>query len=379
MRIGVDARVILKYPGLGRYCLNILRGLADIDKKNSYTVFSLSPISLGHDDRVAVRVVSYPVLSFKTFYAFSRTVNEYGFDLFFAPFQIAPLALNCPMVTVIHDMMDLLYADAFSHHPLPVRLGLKAFFRYAIPRTVSRSRTLIAVSESTRKQVLDYFPVRPDKVVTVLEGVEASFTAGCSPEVLMSVRKKYNLPGRFILYLGSIKPYKNLAGVIEAFALLRGKHGIKDVDLIIAGLKHYGADDIQKKVIKHGLQSSVRRIGFVEEADLPAVYRLADVFFFPSLWEGFGLPALEAMACGTPVITSNTSSMPEVVGEAGMQVDPRDHQGMADGLMRVLADETLRKSMSVQGLERAKRFSWNKAAEETLSVLERAHEAAGGK
>lgn len=369
MKIGVDARVILKYPGLGRYCRNIIKGLARIDGSNDYTVFTLAPLKI-KNSRFKVVQVSHPVLSYKTFYAFSGLINKYNFDVFFSTFQVAPLAVACPMTVVVHDMMDLMYPDAFTHHPFFIRMGLKSFFKFAIPRSIKRSDRIITVSESTRKDLLDYFKdVPPGKVVRILEGVEPSFAPVTQKAALDAVKKKYGISGRFILYLGSIKPYKNLSGVVEAFGRLRNRHGIKDVELVIAGLKHFTVDDFQKKVDSLGLGSSVRRVGFISEEDLPALYTLADVFLFPSIWEGFGLPALEAMACGAPVITSNTSSLPEVVGDAGIKVNPLDYDEMALRLKEVLMDTGLRERMRSSGLMRAKEFSWEKAAGQTLEVL----------
>ncbi len=369
MKIGVDARVILKYPGLGRYCRNIIEGLAGIDGSNDYTVFTLAPLEIKNSRFKVVRV-NHPVLSYKTFYAFSRLINKYGFDVFFSAFQVAPLAVACPMTVIVHDMMDLMYPDAFTHHPFLIKMGLKSFFKFAIPRTIKRSDRIITVSESTRKDLLDYFKdVPPWKVVSILEGVEPSFAPVTEKAALDAVKKKYGITGRFILYLGSIKPYKNLNGVVEAFARLRNRHGIKDVELVIAGLKHFTVDDFQKKVDSLGLGSSVRRVGFISEEDLPAVYSTAEVFLFPSIWEGFGLPALEAMACGAPVITSNTSSLPEVVGDAGIKVNPLDYDEMALRLKEVLADEGLRERMRSMGIARARGFSWEKAAARTLEVI----------
>ena len=301
MKIGVDARVILKYPGLGRYCRNIIEALARIDGRNDYTVFTLSPIEI-QNSRFKVVRVNHPVLSYKTFYAFSGLVNRYDFDVFFSTFQVAPLAVTCPMTVVVHDMMDLMYPDAFSHHPFLIRMGLKSFFKFAIPRSIRKGDMIITVSESTRKDLLGYFKdVPPDKVVSILEGVEPCFA-----------------------------PVKQKAAL-----------------------------------------DAVRRVGFVSEDDLPACYSLADVFLFPSIWEGFGLPALEAMACGAPVITSNTSSLPEVVGDAGIKVNPLDYDEIALRLKEVLMDAALRERMRSSGITRAKEFSWEKAAGRTLEVLSR--------
>ncbi len=372
MKIGVDARVIKKYPGLGRYCINILKGLSDIDIDNEYIVFTLIPEKLdflhAHKNFRIVQA-DYPVLSYKTLYAFSRFINNYKPDTFLSTFQVAPLNVSCPMVMVLHDMMDLMYRDAFTHHNFIIRTGLNWFFKYTIPRSVNKASAIITVSESTKRDLLDYFGMNEKKVTAILEGVEENFKPVTDREVLLKVKDRYKLPDRFVLYLGSIKPYKNLHGVLEAFSKLSeiGLHD--DIKLIIGGLKHFSLDKFNAKIEKLNIRDKVQRIGFIKEEDLPAVYSLAEVFLFPSIWEGFGLPALEAMACGVPVVTSNTSSLPEVVGDAGIKVDPHNIAEIAYNLNKLLQDPELRRGLSEKGIERARTFSWKKAAEETLEVL----------
>lgn len=372
MKIGVDARVIKQYPGLGRYCINVLKGLSDIDTDNEYIVFTLTPEKLdflhAHKNFRIVQT-EYPVLSYKTFYAFSRFINKYGPQIFLSTFQVAPLHVLCPMVIVLHDMMDLMYKDAFTHHNIFIRTGLKHFFKYAIPKSVNKASAIITVSESTKRDLLSYFGMNEKKVTAILEGVEDNFKPVTDREILLKVKDQYKLPDRFVLYLGSIKPYKNLHGVLEAFSKLSGIGLQNNIKLLIGGLKHFSIDRINAAIEKLGIRDRVQHIGFIAEKDLPAVYSLAEVFLFPSIWEGFGLPVLEAMRCGAPVITSNTSSLPEVVGDAGIQVDPYNIVEIAYNLKKLLQDPELRRCLSDKGIERAKTFSWKKAAEETLEVL----------
>jgi len=373
MKIAVDARVVKKYPGLGRYCINILKALAEIDVNNEYIVFTIEPKKMAFlNNRKNMKIVEtdYPVLSYKTFYAFSSLINKFTPDIFFSSFQVAPLNVKCPMVIVLHDMMDLMYKDAFTHHNFFIRSGLQYFFKYAIPRSVSKASAIITVSESTKHDLLKYFNITKKKVVAILEGVEENFKPVTDVEVLYKIKKKYNLPDKFIFYLGSIKPYKNLHGVLESFSKLYENGFNNNVKLVIGGLKHFSVEGLSDKIEKLNIEDKVQRIGFIAEEDLPAVYSLSEIFLFPSIWEGFGLPVLEAMACGAPVITSNVSSLPEVIGDAGIQVDPYNITEISYNLTKLLEDAEMRKILSQKGIERAKSFSWIRAAEETLNVLQ---------
>lgn len=376
MKIGVDARVIKQYPGLGRYCTNVLRSLLEIDRENEYIIFTLTPEQLTFlkvYENIRIVHVDYPVLSYKTFYAFSHFINKYKPDVFFETFQVAPLRVLCPMVIVLHDMMDLMYKDAFTHHHFIIRMGLKYFFKFAVPRSIRKASVIITVSESTKRDLLSYFDIDEKKVTTILEGVEENFRPITDIDVLRSVKIRYGLLDRFVLYLGSIKPYKNLEGVLESFSKLYRTGFNDNVKLVIAGLKHFSLDKVNNKISMLDIKDKVLHVGFIDEKDLPVVYTLAEVFLFPSIWEGFGLPALEAMACGTPVITSNTTSLPEVVGDAGMQVNPYNIAEITHNLMLLLNDSGLRKVLSQRGIERVRTFTWEKAARETLKVIEQTY------
>lgn len=377
MKIGIDARVIDKYPGLGRACINLIKGIASIDKKNRYLIFGSSS-SLGflkgyHNFQIIE--VGFPVLSLRTLLRFGRIVEKEGADILHSPFQITTIFPSCPMVITVHDMMDLFYNDAFSHHPFYIDFALRAFFRFAIPRTVSKATKIIAVSENTKRDIIKYLHTPNEKVKVVLHGVEETFRPIQDEKLWRKVRKKYRLPERYVLYLGSTKPYKNLGNALEAFAKLkRLEDNPEDIRLVIGGLRHFTRSNLDEKIENYGIETDVVNIGYVAEEDLPVVYSMAELFLFPSLWEGFGLPALEAMACGVPVVTSNTSSLPEVVGDAGILVNPEDTNAIARGMQRLLNDRILKKKLAKKSIERARRFSWEEAAKKTLQIY---HEIKG--
>jgi glycosyltransferase involved in cell wall biosynthesis len=215
---------------------------------------------------------------------------------------------------------------------------------------------------------MELLGVESDRIEVVYPGVEERFHPVKDQTLLEKVRKRYNLPPRFILGLGTLQPRKNFTRLIEAYSLLVTRH--PSLRLVIAGGKGWLYEEIFATVERLGLADKVVFPGFVADGDLPALYNLADLFVFPSLYEGFGLPPLEALACGTPVITSDASSLPEVVGEAGPMVEATDVEALAEAMKRVLEDDALQERMIAQGLEQARKFTWKKAAAKLLSLYE---------
>jgi glycosyltransferase involved in cell wall biosynthesis len=235
-----------------------------------------------------------------------------------------------------------------------------------IPMSVKRSDVAIAISQSVKEDIVRILGVQPEKVKVIYLGKHERFRPIRDPERLSRFRTKYGLSRRVVLFVGLIEPRKNLATLVQAFASLKSLHG--DFCLVLAGDYGWGCQDVLASVRRYGIENHVLFPGFIPDGELPELYNLADVFVYPSLYEGFGLPVLEAMACGVPVVTSNVSSMPEVVGEAGLLVDPRSVEELAQGIRRVLTDATLRSQMREKGLERSELFSWEKTARETLEV-----------
>jgi glycosyltransferase involved in cell wall biosynthesis len=241
-----------------------------------------------------------------------------------------------------------------------------------MPRFLARADKIICVSESTRRDALHFYALPPETVVVIPEGVEPHFQAITDPAQLDVIRAKYKLPIRFILYVSTIEPRKNLITLLEAYAVLR--RSLPEVGLVIAGGKGWLYEGFFDRLRTLGLEPQVTLTGFVPEADLPALLSCAEVFAYPSVFEGFGLPPLEAMACGVPVVASNASSIPEVVGEAGLLIEPKDVAAWIEALSGVLLNPALRDDLRTRGLKRAARFTWEAAARQTLAVY---HSLAG--
>jgi len=285
-------------------------------------------------------------------------------DIFHSTDFCLPPVRQARTILTVHDL-------TFMRLPECAEAGLRAYLNKVVPRSIERADLVLADSQSTKKDLIELLGVSPDKIKVVYAGVETRFRPMEGEIALQRIKKRYRLDFSFILSLGTLEPRKNFTGLIEAYALMRGKGqgmGDRRLKLVIAGGKGWLYDDIFARVEELGLENEVIFPGFVADEDLPALYNLAELFVFPSLYEGFGLPPLEAMACGTPVVTSDRPSLPEVVGEAGLMVEATDSQELAEAMERVLTDENLRWEMREKGLKQAVKFTWEAAAEKLLDV-----------
>jgi len=281
-------------------------------------------------------------------------------DIFHATDFVLPPVRQARTILTVHDL-------TFMRLPECAEAGLRAYLDKVVPRSIQRADLVLADSQSTKKDLIELLGVSPDKIEVVYAGVERRFRPMEGEMALHRVKKRYGLNFPFILSLGTLEPRKNFTRLIEAYALMRDR-GLK---LVIAGGKGWLYDEIFAKVEELGLEDKIIFPGFVADGDLPALYNLAELFVFPSLYEGFGLPPLEAMACGTPVVTSDRPSLPEVVGGAGLMVEATHDQELARAMERVLTDENLRREMREKGLRQAAKFTWEAAAEKLLDVYRR--------
>jgi glycosyltransferase involved in cell wall biosynthesis len=267
-------------------------------------------------------------------------------------------------VLTVHDLAFLLQPDCAD-------AGLKEYLDKAVPRSIRRADFVVTDSENTLNDVVCLLGAAPERVEVVPGAVESSFKPIEDRARVESLRKQLQIgEAPFILSVGVIEPRKNLRVLLEAYRILRDRHKLPH-RLVIVGARGWLWRDIEARAERSPYRDDILFVGHVSEDDLPVVYSAATAFAFPSLYEGFGLPPLEAMACGTPVVVSKTSSLPEVVGEAGLQVDPHDAEALAAALELLLLDEPLRADLRTRGLERAASFTWKASAEKLLSVYER--------
>lgn len=290
-------------------------------------------------------------------------VRRHGIDLVHAPAYVGPLRGLAASVVTFHDLSFYLLPGAFNRQN---RLYLQTMARLSA-RGAAR---LIAVSRSTARDLTRLLGVSEDRVDVIYNGVDASFRPIHDEALMRQFRERHGLPDHFILYLGTLEPRKNVPALVRAYARAR-QLGVSE-PLILAGGKGWGDLSLAKLVEDLGLGETVRLAGFVEMSEQALWYNAATLFAFPSLYEGFGFPVLEAMACGTPVVASDRSSLPEVVGDAGLVVDPMNPDALANAMLRVLRDDELRRDVAARGIERARQFRWDTAARETARTYRRA-------
>ena len=359
MKIAIDARKWRDY-GIGTYVRNLVRRLAHLDRETTYFLFC-NPADQATLRDLAENFV--PVVDSSRGYrvqehvTIPHKVRKLGADLLHSPHYVLPLLCRRRAIVTIHDCIHLLFPEY-----LPNQVVAPRYAKAMMASAIRRSDLVLTVSEASRRDILDFYPwASPDKVEVVPNAIDDAILEDPGEEEMERVRERYQIRGRFVLYVGNIKPHKNLERLIAAFGRLKERPGHEDVKLLIIGDEINKYAGLRRSVEAAGVRQDVRFFGFVPVRTLSALYRLASAFAFPSLYEGFGLPPLEAMACGTPVVTSRLSSLPEVVGDAALLVDPYSVEEIADGLERVLGDDVLRADLMARGRERVSQFSWDRS------------------
>lgn len=385
MRIGIDyTSAVRQGAGIGRYTRELIRALAALDRDNEYTLFvAAGGLPSGGTGQLFptaqfasswppnFRVRSVPLSDHRLAVLWHRLrlplpvdLVTGSVDLFHSPDFTLPPLLRGRTVLTVHDL-------SYIRYPETADAGLRAYLNRAVPRSVARADLVLADSRSTRDDLIELFSTDPAKIQVLYPGVESRFHPIVARDLLDRITERYGLHFPFTLSVGTLQPRKNYVRLIEAFGQMKGmadgdtRRGMR---LVIVGGKGWLYEEIFARVETLGLADAVLFLGRLPDEDLPALYNLAELFVFPSLYEGFGLPVLEAMACGVPVVCSNASSLPEVVGDAGLMVDPHDVEGLASAMARVIADKALRARMVERGFTRAREFTWTAAAERLLEV-----------
>ncbi len=370
MRLGFDATALPHQPvGAGNYIIHLLRVLSSLASGDELVIFSYPHgqelIDLPESKNIQWEILSYKKPASRLLWeqaAFSNLVKKKNIDLLHSPHYTRPLSLPCRSVVTFHDMTFFLYPKMHTR-------AKRIFFPPAIRMSARRADAVIADSESTRRDAIRLLGLAPDKITTVALGVGENFHPIPDRQVLEAARQKYALPNHFILYVGVVEPRKNLPLLLEAYHSLFS--GGCRTPLVIVGKMGWGYAGVLQSIAERGLKDWVLFTGYIPGEDLPIVYNLADLFVYPSLYEGFGFPPLEAMACATPVVTSASSSMAEHVGEAGLLVPPGDVNALAEAINLLLADATLRQKLAAAGIRQAAKFTWTRTAQETLQVYHR--------
>jgi glycosyltransferase involved in cell wall biosynthesis len=365
MRIGIDARLVYySQAGITQYILRLTQGLAEIDRENEFIILQSRKDKHIIVDKPNFKRVSLWTPSHHRLEQVALRVEIAGLDLdvLHSPDFIPPFHLRCKSIITIHDLAFLVYPHFLTKE--------SARYYGQIDQAVKRTDHIIAVSESTKQDTIRLLGVPEHKITVIYESANPIYRPVNDQEALEQTKRKHHITGDFILFVSTIEPRKNLLTLLKAYRQLLDSY--KDnVRLVVVGRRGWLSEEVFTLVEELKLTNDVLFLGRVSVEDLLHLYNAAQLLVQPSFYEGFGLPPLEAMACGTPVVVSNVSSLPEVVGDAALLVDPEDVSELAVAIWRVLTDQVLRADLIAKGLKRAQCFSWEKTARQTLELYQR--------
>jgi glycosyltransferase involved in cell wall biosynthesis len=372
LRIAIDAHSVgNKLGGNESYATNLIEALAEIDNVNQYKIFVTTREAR---DRFSDRWPNFQVRATLPHTPFIRIpltlsaeLRRNRVDVLHVQFTAPPFS-PCPVVVSIHDL-------SFEHLPQTFKRRSRMQLRMTVRRSARNAAQIIALSEHARMDLINTYHLIPEKVNVVPLAAPAAFAPVRDDNELQRVRQTYGIDGDYILSVGSIQPRKNLRRLIEAYSVLRhAQPECKLPQLVLVGKNAWLYDETLRALKDTDVGASILLTGYVPESDLPALYSGALCFIYPSYYEGFGLPPLEAMKCGAPVIVGNRTSLPEVVGDAALMIDPFDVNAIAGAIQKMITDSEFRSELRVKGLERAKEFDWKETARQTLAVYRKAFE-----
>jgi len=370
LHIAIDAHSVgAQLGGNESYATNLIEALAEIDRANSYTLYVTKQTAV---DRFANRWPNFKVKRtlphtplVRIPLTLSKELRRHPVDVLHVQYTAPPFA-PCPVVVTIHDL-------SFEHLPETFNRRSVAQLRFTVRRTARKAARILTSSEFSRRDIIETYAINPDRIAVTALAAPTHFAPVENETKLKEIRESYGIERDYILSLGSIQPRKNLVRLIEAYLCLRRiRPESKLPQLVLAGKRGWLDSETFHAADREGCGRDILFTGYVPERDLPALYSGAISFVYPSFFEGFGLPVVEAMQCGVPVIAGNQTSLPEVVGDAGLLFDPFDTKALSDALGRVIDDSELRKTLRAKGLERAKNFNWKTTAQLTLRAYQRA-------
>jgi len=352
-----------QYAGIYYYTKELINALARIDKKNEYWVVrekSVGDISENVKELIIPSKKIPGAGAYRLFVTIPKILSQKGVDIVVEPRHFGPFNLpkNIKRVTVIHDLSPI-------HYPQWHQFMSSKLQQLFLPSILKKADHIITNSNFTAQDVINYFPFTKNKITGILLGKEKFFKPDSNPATL----KKLGLDAPYLLHTGTIEPRKNLSLLIKAFEQIK-KEKSTNLQLVLVGKLGWKSAALQQQINASPVKNDIRLLGYVERSVLPAIYTNASAFVYPSHFEGFGLPALEAMSCGTPVIVSNVSSLPEIVGTAGLTFPPNNQEQLVKKLYQVLGNTPYQQTLSAQSLQQAAKFSWDKTAQETLEVFQ---------
>ncbi|UCE17747.1 MAG: glycosyltransferase family 4 protein [Gemmatimonadota bacterium] len=384
MRILIDTHLSdEKTDGIGRYLNELVRALLRIDQQNEYVLLTNSGIGVTHQlqSLEAPNLVKIPVglrgLDWRAHFVIPRIMNRVRPDVYHHPHFDLPWFHNIPSLITVHGLKYIKHPEFYKCQSGSTRVYLKrVYMETMMGLSIRKAQRVIAVSRSVKDDIMSVFKTTHDKVSVVHLGSPLKHNISCTDADISKFYKKYGIKGKVILFVGAQLPHKNLIRLIEAFDIFQKSIGGM-FQLVIAGRSYSSYSKPLDKVQELALEEKVIFTEHLRDDELKIIYRTAEVFVMPSLYEGFGLPVLEAMNNGVPVIASNLSSLPEIVGEAGILVNPFHTQEIAAALEKIVTDNTTFRELKVKGVERAGNFTWETAAQQTLETYREVYEKSG--
>lgn len=387
MRIVIDARYLSSHPsGIGTYSECLLKHLSRIDQENKYTVLVRPSYNSVLELGVNFRLLEYdaPPLSLKTVFGLHKLLNRLKPDIFHSFFPVTPVFYRGKMVVTVHDLQPLQMKEWTGGRPWPIQMGYDFFYRWMYGGTFRRATALITVSKATQDALSRLYPEVASKISAVLSGLPKDAQETTAPETFEQLKREHRLDGEYVLFIGSTRPNKNIPNMLRAFATLRHNRSAsvspanhnynsrsESLLFVLVLSKDRFFQSVEQVIREENLEGAVRILSSVSEEDKRTLYRNAQTFFFATRFEGFGFPVLEAQAQGTPVVASDCESLPEILRDSALLVNPDDIESMSRALARVLEDEALRRKLIENGKENIARFSWEKAAQEVLGIYRR--------
>jgi glycosyltransferase involved in cell wall biosynthesis len=373
MKIGIEGQRLFrkKKHGMDMVALELIRNLQLIDTENEYFIF----VKPDEDNTVLQETSNFKIIQLEggsypmwEQIALPKAAKKYGCEILHCTSNTAPIFSDIPLITILHDIiyMESSYYKILTGSATPYQKFGNAYRKLIVPWVVKKSDKIVTVSHFEKNRIAEFFGMKDDKRLTAIyNGVSAHFKPITDESELKRVKEKYHLPDHFFFFLGNTDPKKNTIGTLKAFSDFL-KQSKSDYKLVMLD---YDLNELEKLLIEIGDKDLIKNIvltGYVINTDLPAIYSLCTIFLYPSLRESFGIPMLEAMGCGVPVITSNTSSMPEVAGDAAHIINPYNPEEITEGIIKILADAAYYETLCKKGIERNKLFSWKNMAEQVL-------------
>ena len=375
MRVGIDAR-FLTHPqqgGFKSYTENLLRGLTEIDKSTEYFLYTDRPekeLSFDLPENFSVRPIKGASAFDREQCALPAKMWRDKVDFAHYLCNTGPLASPCPMVLTVHDLLACAKGWLTRCGSSAKSMAMCAYWRGVTPVAAKRAAQVITISETSRREIIKRIGIHPDKIEVIPTGVHPAFCVLRDSELLSKFRRRYDLPVRYVLAFAASDIRKNLHGILAAWDIVRSF--VQSYWLVLVCASTSAERQIKEYCANNQNEKRVAILSGLPRDDLSLLYNGADVLLFPSFYEGFGLPVAEAMACGTPVITSSISVMQEIAGDAAIQIDPSDIPSIAKSLIHLLSDDELRSKLSMRGVERSNRYSWDRTVLETIKVYEKA-------